>query len=98
MFHDSSSNNFNKMTPSALDTAHANKLATALNGIVIALGGVDGMDEPELMLVAEGSGQQQVLTYDTGLNNANVAGKPSLVNPNLPKAAVRLQKVFGEMS
>ena len=80
------------------DNAAADEVAAALNEITEASGGVDGRDDPELMVEAEGSRQQQVFTVDTGLGNSDVTGMPTLADANLAETAAKLQKVFGAMS
>ena len=81
---------------SVVDTAAADEVAAALNEITEASGGVDGRDDPEVIVGGSVSQQQQqqVFTVDTGLGNTDVTGMPTLADANLAETAARLQKVF----
>lgn len=74
---------------SATDSA-ADEVAAALNEITEASGGVEGRDDPEMMV---GGDNQQVFTVDTGIGNCDMAGMPTLADASLAETAARLQQV-----
>ena len=83
--------------PVGANTA-ADEVAAALSEITEASGGVEGRDDPEVMVGGEAGQQQQqqqqqVFTVDTGLGNADVTGMPTLADANLAETAAKLQKV-----
>jgi len=74
----------------------ADEVAAALSEITEASGGVEGRDDPEVMVGGDASHQQQqqqVFTVDTGLGNTDVTGMPTLADANLAETAAKLQKV-----
>ncbi len=83
------------------NSAAADEVAAALNEITEASGGVEGRDDPEVMVAGDScqqqqqqQQQQQVFTVDTGLGNSDVTGMPTLADANLAETAARLQKVL----
>lgn len=76
-------------TMNATDSA-ADEVAAALNEITEASGGVEGRDDPEMMV---GGDNQQVFTVDTGIGNCDMAGMPTLADASLAETAARLQQV-----
>ena len=72
------------------DSAAADEVAAALNEITEASGGVEGRDDPEMMV---GGDNQQVFTVDTGIGNCDMAGMPTLADASLAETAARLQQV-----
>ena len=67
----------------------ADEVAAALNEITEASGGVEGRDDPEMMV----GDNQQVFTVDTGIGNCDMAGMPTLADASLAETAARLQQV-----
>lgn len=67
----------------------ADEVAAALNEITEASGGVEGRDDPEMMV----GDSQQVFTVDTGIGNCDMAGMPTLADASLAETAARLQQV-----
>ena len=76
------------MTTMNADSA-AEEVAAALNEITEASGGVEGRDDPEMMV----GDNQQVFTVDTGIGNCDMAGMPTLADASLAETAARLQQV-----
>lgn len=80
----------------AMTTMHANsaadEVAAALNEITEASGGVEGRDDPEMMV----GDNQQVFTVDTGIGNCDMAGMPTLADASLAETAARLQQLADE--
>lgn len=76
--------------PSLNVDSAADEVAAALNEITEASGGVEGRDDPEMMV---GSDNQQVFTVDTGIGNCDMAGMPTLADASLAETAARLQQV-----
>lgn len=71
----------------------ADEVAAALNEITEASGGVEGRDDPEMMV----GDNQQVFTVDTGVGSCDMAGMPTLADASLAETAARLQQVsWGE--
>ena len=82
--------------PTVPSSAAVDEVTAALNEITEASGGVEGRDDPEVMVGGDSNQQQQqqqVFTVDTGLGNADVTGMPTLADANLAETAARLQKV-----
>ena len=67
----------------------ADEVAAALTEITEASGGVEGRDDPEMMV----GDNQQVFTVDTGIGNCDMAGMPTLADASLAETAARLQQV-----
>ena len=67
----------------------ADEVAAALNEITEASGGVEGRDDPEMMV----GDNQQVFTVDTGVGSCDMAGMPTLADASLAETAARLQQV-----
>lgn len=78
------------MTTMNAESAAADEVAAALNEITEASGGVEGRDDPEMMV---GDNNQQVFTVDTGIGNCDMAGMPTLADASLAETAARLQQV-----
>ncbi len=76
------------MAATTTDSA-ADEVAAALNEITEASGGVEGRDDPEMMV----GDNQQVFTVDTGLGNCDMTGMPTLADASLAETAARLQQV-----
>ena len=74
----------------SVDSA-ADEVAAALNEITEASGGVEGRDDPEMMV---GGDNQQVFTVDTGLGDCDMTGMPTLADASLAETAARLQQVW----